>query len=144
MRTTRDRIRHALGFEVLGIALVSPLGALVFDLPLADMGLLVVASATLAMAWTYIYNLGFDHALQRVTGGTQKTFALRIFHAVLFEAGLMVVLLPLISVWLGVSLWQAFVMDLAFALFYMIYALVYNWAYDYLFPLPEWSRTPDP
>ena len=140
MRSTRDRIRHAIGFEAIGLALVIPIGTIAFHLPVQDIGVIAVASATLAMIWNYIYNLGFDHAMQRLTGGVQKTFAHRIAHALLFEAGLLLALLPLMAFYLGITLWQAFVMDLAFALFYMAYALAYNWAYDRAFPLPEWRR----
>ncbi|WP_338053347.1 chlorhexidine efflux transporter [Pseudorhodobacter turbinis] len=35
------------------------------------------------------------------------------------------------------GLWQALVMDLAFVVFYLIYAFVYNWGYDQAFPLPK-------
>lgn len=140
MRTTRDRIRHATGFELIGLALVTPLGMIAFGKPLHEIGTIAVIGATLAMLWTYIYNIGFDHLMQRLTGGTQKTLPQRIAHAVLFELGLLLVLLPVIAWWLGITLWEALVMDAAFALFYMVYALVYNWAYDRLFPLPEWRN----
>ena len=30
-------------------------------------------------------------------------------------------------------------MDVSFAAFYVVYAFVFNWAYDRLFPLPEWQ-----
>ncbi len=140
MRTTRDRIRHATGFELIGLALVTPLGMIAFGKPLHEIGTIAVIGATLAMLWTYIYNIGFDHLMQRLTGSTQKTLPQRIAHAVLFELGLLLVLLPVIAWWLGITLWEALVMDAAFALFYMVYALVYNWAYDRLFPLPEWRN----
>lgn len=140
MRTTRDRIRHAVGFELIGLAIVTPLGMIAFGKPLHEIGTIAVIGATLAMLWTYIYNIGFDHLMQRLTGGTQKTLPQRIAHAVLFELGLLLVLLPVIAWWLGITLWEALVMDAAFALFYMVYALVYNWAYDRLFPLPEWQN----
>jgi len=140
MRSTRDRVRHAIGFEMVGLVLVIPIGVLAFQLSVQDTGVVAVASATLAMIWNYVFNLGFDHAMQRLTGGTRKTFAQRMAHAVLFEAGLLLALLPLIATYLGITLWQAFVMDMAFALFYMVYALIYNWVYDRAFPLPEWEH----
>ncbi|MDQ1848685.1 PACE efflux transporter [Gemmobacter fulvus] len=139
MRTFRDRLRHALCFEILGLLIVTPLGVLVFDMPLEHLGVVTVGSATLAMLWTYVYNWGFDQAMQRLTGGTQKTVPLRALHAVLFEVGLLLVLLPFIAWWLEISLWQALVMDMAFAAFYMVYAFVFNWGYDRVFPLPEWQ-----
>ena len=83
--------------------------------------------------------IGFDHLLRRFTGTTLKTMPMRIIHAILFEAGLLLTLMPFIAWYLGISLWQAFVMDVAFALFYLVYAFVFNWAYDRLFPLPEWQ-----
>lgn len=140
MRSTVDRIRHAISFELIGLALVTPLGALAFDMPVEDIGIVGVGSATLATGWNYLYNIGFDHLMRRLTGSTQKSAAVRIAHAILFELGLLIVLLPLIAWYLDVSLIHALTMDISFAVFYVIYAFVFNWAYDRLFPLPEWSK----
>ena len=139
MRTTADRIRHAVSFEVIGIIIATPLAAFAFHLPGGDSAVIIVASATVAMLWNYVYNLGFDHAMQRLTGGTAKTTRIRILHAILFEFGLLTLMLPAIAWYLQISLWQALVMDIALALFYMGYAFVFNWAYDRVFPLPEWK-----
>ncbi|WP_449394232.1 PACE efflux transporter [Devosia riboflavina] len=139
MRTTADRIRHAVSFEVIGIIIATPLAAIAFHLPGGDSAVIVVASATVAMLWNYVYNLGFDHAMQRLTGGTAKTTRIRIAHAVLFELGLLMIMLPLVAWYLQISIWQALVMDIALALFYMGYAFVFNWGYDRVFPLPEWK-----
>ncbi|MCR6637073.1 PACE efflux transporter [Devosia sp.] len=140
MRTTADRIRHAVSFEVIGIIIATPLAAFAFHLPGGDSAVIVVASATVAMLWNYVYNLGFDHAMQRLTGGTAKTARIRVAHAVLFELGLLMIMLPLVAWYLQISIWQALVMDIALALFYMGYAFVFNWAYDRVFPLPEWQE----
>lgn len=78
--------------------------------------------------------------MQRLRGGTRKTTLIRVLHAVMFEVGLLFVLLPLFAWYLGISLWQAFLMDASFALFYMGYAFVFSWAYDRLFLLPEWQK----
>ena len=140
MRTTRDRIRHAISFEVIGLAIVTPLAAWAFDKPLHDIGIVGFVSATLATGWNYLYNLMFDHAMQRIRGSTLKTTPIRLLHTVMFEAGLLVVLLPFIAWYLSIGLWEAFLMDISFAIFYMVYAFVFNWAYDRLFPLPEWKN----
>lgn len=139
MRSTRDRIRHAILFEVIGLALIIPLGSLVLGLHGADMGVIGLGSAMAATAWNYVYNLGFDHAMQRLAGHTRKGLGLRVAHAVLFEAGLMLVLLPPIAWYLGISLAQAFVMDLAIVAFYLVYTFAFNLAYDRVFPLPAWT-----
>lgn len=137
MRTVPDRIRHAISFEILGLLLVTPLGALVFHHPMEQIGVIALVGATIATAWNYVYNLGFDHALKRLTGRVQKTMPMRVLHAVLFELGLLALLLPFVMVYLGVGFWEALVMDIGFALFYMGYAFVFNLGYDRLFPVPE-------
>lgn len=139
MRSVGDRIRHALSFEIIGLLLVIPLGALVFDKPIHDIGVVSLVGATIATVWNFIYNYLFDVVLRRLTGTTKKSGLARVCHAALFEIGLLIVLLPFIAWYLGVSVWQAFVMDVAFAVFYMVYAFVFNWIYDRLFPLAEWE-----
>ncbi|MBU2868587.1 PACE efflux transporter [Pacificibacter marinus] len=137
MRNTRDRIRHALSFEIIGLLLVVPLGAVGFGMHMQDIGVVAIVASTLATLWNYIYNIGFDRALKRKRGTVHKTMPLRVLHAVLFEAGLLLFTLPLIALYLGIGLWQAFVMDLAFVVFYLIYAFVFNYSYDKIFPLPD-------
>lgn len=143
MRSIRDRIRHALSFEIIGLLIVIPLGAWVFDKPMSAIGVLGIVGATVATLWNYLYNVMFDRTMQRLRGTTKKTSPLRVLHAFLFEAGLLAVLLPFFAWYLNISLWDAFVMDAAFALFYLCYAFVFNWVYDWLFPLPEWQRAND-
>ena len=57
-----------------------------------------------------------------------------------FEIGLLFVLMPFIAWYLSISLMEAFLIDVSFALFYLIYAFVFNWVYDVLFPVPEPAR----
>lgn len=140
MRSFADRVRHAISFEIIGLLLVTPLGAWLFRMPLQDIGVVALVSATIATLWNFGYNYLFDLAMRKLAGTTLKTVKLRILHAVLFEAGLLVVLLPFIAWYLAVPLWQAFIMDISFALFFMGYAYVFNWVYDRLFPLPEWGE----
>lgn len=134
IRTFRDRVRHALLFEALGLAIVIPVGAWLFGLPAAHMGVVGVASATIATLWNFLYNLGFDHAMRRWIGHANKTLGLRLVHAVLFEFGLLVVLLPPAAWYLGIGLMQALLMDIAIVAFYVVYAFAFNLAYDHVFP----------
>lgn len=103
-----------------------------------------VACAIIATVWTYIYNLAFDAALQRVTGGPHKSLPLRVFHAVVFELVLLALLMPVLAWYLGVGLLHALAMNVAFACAYMVYAFVFNWAYDRVFPLPTWQEPSQP
>lgn len=136
MRTTRDRIRHAILFELIALIIATPLGGLIFGVEISLFGVITVISATIAMIWNYIFNLGFDHGMLRVFGDIRKTLAVRIVHALLFEVGLLCLLVPFIAWYLAATLWQALMMDLALAGFYVTYAMVFNWAYDAVFPVP--------
>lgn len=136
MRTSRDRVRHAVMFEVIALVIVAPLGGQLFGVPVGHFGVVAVVSTTIAMLWNYLYNLGFDHAVVRLGMSLRKTFAVRIFHAALFEIGLLVLLVPFIAWYLDVSLGRAFMMDVVLAGFYLVYAFAFNWAYDTVFPFP--------
>jgi len=140
MRNTADRIRHALSFEVLALLIVTPLASWIFGFAMLDIGVLAVAASTLATLWNYVYNLIFDRAMLRLLGRVQKALRDRVVHAVLFELGLLIVLIPIIAWYLNIGLWQAFVMDASFSLFYLVYAFAFNWAYDAIFPIPPLTK----
>jgi uncharacterized membrane protein len=144
LRTTKDRIRHAISFEIIALFIVTPVGAWVFDMPLHDIGVVAIVSATIAAIWNYVYNLLFDHVMLRIIGNVHKTLMVRVVHAMLFEAGLVVILMPFIAWYLEVSLMQAFLMDISFALFFLVYAFVFNWVYDSIFPVHIAQRLTDP
>ena len=137
MRTRKDRIRHALGFEVIGLLIFAPLASLVFGFELQLMGVMALIGSIVATVWNYFYNVLFDRAMLRLRGTVQKTVSIRVLHAVLFEGGLLLLFLPAIAWYLNISLWDAFKMDIAMATFYLIYAFIYNWIYDKVFPIPK-------
>ena len=46
----------------------------------------------------------------------------------------MVIFLPIIAWWMGIGLLEALIVDVAFVVFYLIYAFVFTWCYDTIFP----------
>ena len=136
MRTFRDRVRHALLFEAVALAIFIPGSAALFDQPVDHMGVIGVASATIATVWNFVFNMGFDRAMLRLRGSADKTMAIRVAHTFLFEAGLVAMLIPLIAWYLGIGLWAALLMDLAIVTFYLVYGFLFNLAYDRVFPIP--------
>ncbi|MBQ0762952.1 PACE efflux transporter [Marinobacter psychrophilus] len=137
MRTTPDRIRQAVSFEVIGLIVAISFGTRVLDYSMVDFGLLGAVGATIATVWNYIYNLLFDHALLKYTGTPKKSVKLRVVHAFGFELGLMVVFLPIVTRILNISLMEALIIDLGFIAFYLVYAFAFTWAYDTLFPIDK-------
>jgi uncharacterized membrane protein len=129
-KSVKERFFHALCFEVLAIAICAPLGAWLLGYSLAHMGILTLMISLIAMLWNMVFNAGFDRLQLRL--GFNRTVAVRAAHAVAFEIGLVITVIPLASWWLGISLWQAFLLDLGIVLFFLPYTFVYNWTYDTL------------
>ena len=94
-----------------------------------------VAASVIAVLWNIGFNWAFERweSRQAVRGRSVKR---RIAHAIGFEGGLVFTLVPLFAWWFNVSLWQAFVMDLALIVFFLCYTFVFNWAFDRVFGLP--------
>ena len=141
MRTFRDRVRHALLFEAVALAIFIPGSAALFKQPVDHMGVIGAASATIATVWNFVFNMGFDRAMLRLRGSVDKTMAVRVAHTFLFEAGLVAMLIPLIAWYLGIGLWAALLMDLAIVTFYLVYGFLFNLAYDRVFPIPAAAPT---
>lgn len=144
MRTTADRIRHTISFELSGMLCVISMGAWLFNLAPQEFGIVTVIGSIVATSWNYLYNLGFDHALKFLRGTVKKTLALRAAHAVFFEVGLLSILIPFMAWFLGIALWQALVINVTFGMFYLGYAFVFNWVYDLAFPVDEGAMGPVP
>lgn len=140
MRSTPDRIRHAISFEIIAITMVILLGNSLFGMPPVSMGTLGIASSIVATLWTYLFNLGFDHALLRLRGSPRKGWPTRVLHTILFEITLTVALLPLIITVLRIGLLEALMIDVSLMAFFLIYTFVFNLAYDALFPVPGSSE----
>ena len=61
---------------------------------------------------------------------------LRMFHAIFFETCLIILTIPMVAWWLDMTLLEAFITDIGFTLFFLIYAFIFNWAYDVISPMP--------
>ncbi len=136
MRSRLDRIRHAVGFEVIGLLLIVSVMSQ-FGYNAGHVGAMGVFFSVIATVWNYVYNVAFDKMMEKRYGHTRKTTGLRIIHAIIFEFGLLWVTVPVIAWVLKMTLWEAFLMDIGLVLFYLVYAYVYNLAYDHIFPVPE-------
>ncbi|MGS1007516.1 multidrug/biocide efflux PACE transporter [Achromobacter anxifer] len=127
-KSIKERFLHAFLFEIIAIGLCAPAAAWAMGKSLFEMGVLTAVIAWIALVWNMIYNAGFDRIENRM--GWTRTLRLRVVHAFGFELGLILIVIPLAAWWLNISLWQAFVLDIALVLFYLPYAFLYNLAYD--------------
>jgi len=129
-KTPAERLIHALLFETIALLLCVPAMSWAMDRPMVDMGLLTAAISLTAMLWNMIYNAGFERLEARQ--GWRRTPAVRVLHALGFEGGLILIVVPLAAWWLAISLWQAFLLDIGLLLFFLPYTYVYNLVYDKL------------
>ena len=143
-KTLKERFFHAFLFEILAIGLCAPVAAWAMGKSPVRNGRADRGIAWIALVWNMIYNAGFDRIENRF--GWTRTLRLRVVHAFGFELGLILIVIPLAAWWLNISLWQAFVLDIALVLFYLPYAFLYNLAYDRSRPrVMKWlSRNDEP
>ncbi|MEL0612048.1 PACE efflux transporter [Marinomonas arenicola] len=137
MRTTFDRLRHTIGFEVFGLIILTLGISQLMSMDMKKIGVLAIAFSLIAMGWNYYYNILFDRFMLKKTGCVHKTTLVRVLHALIFELGLLTISLPIMAWWLNISLISAFALDMGIVVFYLVYAFVYNLVYDYVFPIPS-------
>lgn len=135
MQGIRRRIVYVTLYELIAIAATSVGLAALSDSSLARAGVAGVASSAVAIVWNVVFNTLFERweARQTVRG---RSLARRAAHAIGFEGGLVVTLVPLFAWWLDITLWHALMLDLGLLLFFLGYTFVFNWAFDQVFGLP--------
>lgn len=129
-KSLKERFFHAFMFEILAIGLCAPAAAWVMNKSLFEMGVLTGVIAFIALVWNMIYNAGFDRLENKL--GFVRNMRVRVLHAMGFETGLIIIVIPLAAWWLSIGLWEAFLLDIALVLFYLPYAFFYNLGYDKL------------
>ena len=136
MKPRTRRIVQAVLYEVIAVAAIGPVLALMFNEPMGSSIGLAVLMSTIALLWNYIFNGWFERweARQKTTG---RSFKRRIMHGLGFEGGLVVMLVPVMAYWLNTSLWNAFVADIGILVFFFVYAIIFTWAFDRIFGLPD-------
>lgn len=135
MQGKARKVVQAILYEVIAVACVAPALALMFDAGMAHSTVLSVLMSGIAMSW----NMGFNWAFERWEARQpqrRRTFLRRLLHALGFEGGLVLILLPLVAFWMDISLWAALLTNLALFLFFFVYAFVFQWGFDKVFDVP--------
>ena len=129
-KTLTERVIHAVSFEGLATLILAPTAAWLMQRSVLEMGGLSVLLATLAMVWNLIYNAAFDRLwpVSRVV----RTLKVRALHAIGFESGFILIGVTAVALILGVSLIQAFMLEIGFMLFFLPYTMLFNWIWDTL------------
>ncbi len=140
MQGIKRRIVYVTIYEAIAIA-ITTVGLSAFsDKSAAHASIAAVASTTVAIVWNLVYNYLFERwEARQATKG--RSLGRRVAHAIGFEGGLVVVLVPLFAWWMNISLISAFVLDLGLIVFFLVYTFVYNLCFDRIFGLPDSARS---
>jgi uncharacterized membrane protein len=127
---------YAISFELIGILVASLSLMAMSEASTSQSLILSTICATVALIWSYGFNSLFEAwEANRPTRG--RPLPRRIAHAVLFEGGLVVILVPVMAWWLNVTLFQALFFEAGLIVVFIIYTFAFTWAFDRIFGLPQ-------
>ncbi|WP_194724088.1 PACE efflux transporter [Noviherbaspirillum malthae] len=139
MQGYKRKIVYVGVFETIAIAICSLSLSTLSNSSLASATILSMITSTIAVTWNYFFTSVFE-AWESRQARHGRSITRRIGHAVGFESGLLIILVPTITWWLNVSLGQAFAMNLGLAAFFLCYTFIFNWAFDRVFGLTVSAR----
>lgn len=124
----KERVLHALLFEVIALILLTLIAVFVTGNNVAKMSGLAVMLSALAMVWNFIFNIIFDklYGAERLN----RTLWIRIQHGLGFELGMLVFSFPIMMWLLQLDFLSVLLLDIGAMVFFLLYAIVFNWAYD--------------
>lgn len=142
MQGIKRKVIYITLYEIIAIAMSTTGLALLSGADMGHASVAAIAASAIAVVWNLVYNTLFERweAAQAKRG---RSLLRRAVHAIGFESGLVVTLVPLFAWWLDISLWQAFVLDLGLIVFFLVYTFVFNLLFDRVFGLPA-SAQPVP
>ena len=135
LQGVKRKIIQAVSFEVLAVIMVSPFVAMLFGKSLSNAAGLSILLSFLALFWNFAFNTLFA-AWEIRQVNRQRTVKRRIIHAVGFEAGFAVLVVPVVAYWLNITWQAALITDLGLMLFFMFYQFGFQWAFDKIFGVP--------
>lgn len=136
LQGTKRKITYVASYEVIAF-LFGTLGFFSFsDSSLERAGALAIFGSLFAVSWNFTYNALFERwEAKRLTRG--RNFSRRVVHAIGFEIGFLVVLLPVAAWWLEISYLHSFALNLGLNLFFLVYTFAFTWCFDRVFGLPD-------
>ncbi len=128
------RLVYVGAYEAFAVAITSAALTALGHAP-AQAGITAVSTSLIALVWNLAYTAGFERweARQETRG---RSLLRRVAHALGFEAGLVVLIVPTLAFLLGVTLLEAVILEAGLIVFFLVYTFVFNLAFDGVFGLP--------
>ncbi len=142
LQGTQRKVTYVAIYEAIAF-LCGTLGFFGFsDSTLERASALAVFASLFAVAWNFSYNAMFERwESKRLTRG--RGFGRRVLHAVGFEMGFLVVLMPAAAWWLDISYLRSFTVNLGLNVFFFVYTFAFTWYFDWVFGLPASAAASD-
>ena len=126
------RVIYVVTYEVVAISIVT--GALVvLGHHVGGASAAAVSSSAVALGWNFVWTTIFEAWEQR-QASTVRTVPRRIAHAVGYEIGLLFLLIPVGAWILQITLWEAFLLNAGFLVFFLCYTFSFVWLFDIILP----------
>lgn len=129
------RVVHVTLFEGIAVVITGSVLAFAADRPADASAATAIGSSTIAMLWNWLWNLLFE-AWEKRQATRGRGVARRIAHAVGFELGLVVLLVPLFAWLLKLTLGEALLYNVGLVAFFVFYGFAFNLVFDRVFGLP--------
>lgn len=126
----KERLIHTILFEIFALSIFVPLVLIVTNKDASSLTMMSLLISLVAMVWNYIYNWGFDHVYG--SNRSSRSIMMRFGHGFGFELGMVAASFPVIMWMLNLDWLAVLIMDLGAVLFFLAYAIIFNWVYDKL------------
>jgi uncharacterized membrane protein len=136
MQGIKRKIVYVTLYEAIAIASTTAGLAGLADHVAGAAGIAAVLASATAVVWNLVYNTLFEawEARQATRG---RSLLRRVVHAIGFEGGLVLAIVPMFAWALDTSLVDAFLLDIGLVVFFVLYSFAFNWAFDLVFGLPK-------
>jgi uncharacterized membrane protein len=137
LRSPRERALQTILYEACGFLIATPFYMLATGTGAAEGAGLVIGMSVAVMLWTPLHNTAWDWAEWRLArrAASDRPQLLRVVHALSAEASSVLVTLPILMRWGGLTLHQAVALEAGLILLYAAYAWVFHRVYDWWRPV---------
>ena len=126
------RIVYVFSYELFAILLTS-VALILMGFGGGNSGIVAVTSSAVALIWNYAWTSAFE-AWEKRQEGQSRSVARRVVHAVGFEAGLVLILVPILAWILSVTLLDALILEAGLLVFFLFYTFPFSWLFDRFVP----------
>ncbi|TDP95722.1 putative membrane protein [Leucobacter luti] len=133
------RVVFVAGYEGLSIVCTVVVLSALLGHGGSESTLSAILVSTTATVWNYAWNTMFE-AFERRRGLTGRGVRVRALHAVGYEGGVLLFTIPLVALMLGITVFEALVIEGGLLVFFLVFTVVYTWVFDRAFGLPASAK----